>query len=260
MTSSPPSPDTLPVGLTQPGVDLDNLISKSQKRVLVVDDEPDTIMLLKHLLIQHGFNVSGAASGKECLKKVEEISPDLILLDIMMPEFDGMETLAEIRKTSRVPVIIVSAVDQKGQIVKALESGVDDYITKPFNNSEVIARVNAVLRRSTPSIERNVLTFPNIGLEVNLSTYEVIYKGRHMELTGKMFEVFSLLARSAPKVVVYQEICESVWGENSLAVRNRLKYLVYLLRQGFEKVDPSISIIENIDRLGYKLVTEPYQS
>jgi DNA-binding winged helix-turn-helix (wHTH) protein len=80
-----------------------------------------------------------------------------------------------------------------------------------------------------------------------------------MDFTGKMFEVFSLLARSAPKVVTYQEISETVWGENSLAVRNRLKYLVYLLRQEFQKVDPSTNIIENIDRLGYKLVTEPYQ-
>lgn len=260
MTSGPSSPDLDLINSAQPGIDLDSLASRNQKRVLVVDDEPDTIMLLKHLLIQHGFNVSGAASGRECLKKIDEISPDLVLLDIMMPEMDGMETLLEIRKTSRVPVIIVSAVDQKGQIVTALESGVDDYITKPFNNAEVIARVNAVLRRTAPSAERNILSFPDVGLEVNLSTYEVIYKSRHMELTGKMFEVFSLLARNAPKVVTYQEISESVWGENSLAVRNRLKYLVYLLRQEFQKVDPEINIIENIDRLGYKLVTEPYQS
>lgn len=258
MTSSTPSPES-PLASSQPGIDLDSLTASNQKRILVVDDEPDTVMLLKHLLIQHGFNVSGAMSGKECLKKIEEISPDLILLDIMMPEMDGMETLTEIRKSNYIPVIIVSAVDQKGQIVKALESGVDDYITKPFNNAEVIARVNAVLRRAAPSVERNVLSFPKVDLEVNLSTYEVIYKNRHMDFTGKMFEVFSLLARSAPKVVTYQEISETVWGENSLAVRNRLKYLVYLLRQEFQKVDPSTNIIENIDRLGYKLVTEPYQ-
>ena len=247
-------------GGEQPGVDLDNLISSNQKRVMVVDDEPDTIMLLKHLLIQHGFNVSGATSGAECLKKFEEISPDVILLDIMMPEMDGMETLMELRKISHVPVIIVSAMDQKSQIVKALESGVDDYITKPFNNAEVIARINAVLRRAAPTIERDLVSFPKIGLEVNLSTYEVVYKNRHMELTGKMFEVFSLLARSAPKVVTYEEISEKVWGENSVAVRNRLKYLVYLLRQEFQNVDPSLNLIENIDRLGYKLVTEPYQT
>ncbi len=244
----------------QPGVDLDSLISSNQKRVLVVDDEPDTILLLKHLLIQHGFNVSGATSGMECLKKFEEISPDVILLDIMMPEMDGMETLSELRKISHVPVIIVSALDQKSQIVKALESGVDDYITKPFNNAEVIARINAVLRRAAPGVERDLVSFPKVGLEVNLSTYEVIYKNRHMELTGKMFEVFSLLARNAPKVVTYEEISETVWGENTVAVRNRLKYLVYLLRQEFQNVDPSLNLIENIDRLGYKLVTEPYQT
>jgi len=244
----------------QPGVDLDNLISNNQKRVLVVDDEPDTIMLLKHLLIQHGFNVSGALSGMECLKKFEEISPDVILLDIMMPEMDGMETLRELRKISHVPVIIVSAMDQKSQIVSALESGVDDYITKPFNNAEVIARINAVLRRAAPTVEKDLVSFPKVGLEVNLTTYEVVYKNRHMELTGKMFEVFSLLAKNAPKVVTYEEISETVWGENSVPVRNRLKYLVYLLRQEFQNVDASLNLIENIDRLGYKLVTEPYQT
>jgi DNA-binding response OmpR family regulator len=257
----PSSPnDDFPSSSEQPGVDLDNLIASNQSRVMVVDDEPDTIMLLKHLLIAHGFNVSGATSGLECLKKFEEISPDVILLDIMMPEMDGMETLRELRKISNVPVIIVSAMGQKSQIVSALESGVDDYVTKPFNNAEVIARINAVLRRVTPKVERDMVSLPKVGLEVNLSTYEVIYKNRHMELTGKMFEVFSLLAKNAPKVVTYEVISNAVWGENSVAVRNRLKYLVYLLRQEFQNVDPSLNLIENIDRLGYKLVTEPYQT
>ncbi len=257
---APSSPnDDFPSSSEQPGVDLDNLIASNQSRVLVVDDEPDTIMLLKHLLIAHGFNVSGATSGLECLKKFEEISPDVILLDIMMPEMDGMETLRELRKISNVPVIIVSAMGQKSQIVSALESGVDDYVTKPFNNAEVIARINAVLRRVAPKVERDIVSLPKVGLEVNLSTYEVIYKNRHMELTGKMFEVFSLLAKNAPKVVTYEVISNAVWGENSVAVRNRLKYLVYLLRQEFQSVDPSLNLIENIDRLGYKLVTEPYQ-
>jgi len=257
----PSSPnDDFPSSSDQPGVDLDNLIASNQSRVLVVDDEPDTIMLLKHLLIAHGFNVSGATSGLECLKKFEEISPDVILLDIMMPEMDGMETLRELRKISNVPVIIVSAMGQKSQIVSALESGVDDYVTKPFNNAEVIARINAVLRRVTPKVERDMVSLPKVELEVNLSTYEVIYKNRHMELTGKMFEVFSLLVKNAPKVVTYEVISNAVWGENSVAVRNRLKYLVYLLRQEFQNVDPSLNLIENIDRLGYKLVTEPYQT
>jgi DNA-binding response OmpR family regulator len=258
--TSPSSPsDRSTNSMNVPGIDLDNFASRKLKRILVVDDEPDTVMLLKHLLIQHGFNVSGANSGRECLKKISEISPDVILLDIMMPEMDGLETLQEIRKISQTPVIIVSAVDQKSQIVRALESGVDDYITKPFNNDEVIARINAVLRRATPSVQSETLSFPDIDLDINFSTYEVVYKKRHMDMTGKMFEVLSLLARSAPKVVTYQEIAESVWGENNLAVRNRLKYLIYLIRQEFQTVDASINLIENIDRLGYKLVTEPYQ-
>jgi len=115
---------------------------------------------------------------------------------------------------------MLTARDDTTDKIVGLELGADDYITKPFNNDEVIARINAVLRRATPATQSETLSFPEIDLEINFSTYEVVYKKRHMDMTGKMFEVLSLLARSAPKVVTYQEIAESVWGENNLAVRN----------------------------------------
>ena len=236
------------------GVDLDSLRQVERKTVMVVDDEPDTIMLLKHIFINNGFNVSGALSGKEALRKLVDVNPSIIVLDLLMPEMDGMETLEEIHKISNIPVIILSAVDRKDDIVKALKAGTDDYITKPFNNDELIARVNSVLRRAEKSTAISSINFPEIDLLIDLKTYEVTYKGRRIQLTGKMFEVLTLLAKSAPKVVNYQEIAESVWGENSTSVRNRLKYLVYLLRKEFLVVDPNFEIIQNIDRLGYKLV------
>ena len=153
-----------------------------------------------------------------------------------------------------MPVIILSAVDQKEEIVKALRSGTDDFVTKPFNNDEVIARVNSVLRRVEKTAAITSLTFPEVNLTIDMKTYEVNYKGKKIQLTGKMFEVLIILAKSAPKVVNYQELAESVWGENSTSVRNRLKYLVYLLRKEFLNIDPDFDIIQNIDRLGYKLV------
>ena len=236
------------------GVDLDSLRQVERKTVMVVDDEPDTIMLLKHIFINNGFNVSGALSGKEALRKLVDVNPSIIVLDLLMPEMDGMETLEEIHKISNIPVIILSAVDRKDDIVKALKAGTDDYVTKPFNNDELIARVNSVLRRAEKSSTISSINFPEVDLLIDLKTYEVTYKGRRIQLTGKMFEVLTLLAKSAPKVVNYQEIAESVWGENSTSVRNRLKYLVYLLRKEFLVVDPNFEIIQNIDRLGYKLV------
>lgn len=237
------------------GVDLDELEPVSRRRILVVDDEPDTITLLKHIFINDGFNVAGALSGKEAIKKINDINPSIVILDLLMPEMDGRQTLDAIRKINDIPVIVLSAVNQKEEIVNLLENGVDDYITKPFNSAEVTARVHAVLRRAEKPMVMNILSFPGVDLIIDLETYEVTYRGSTIQLTGKMFEVLALLAKSAPKVVNYQELTEKVWGENSSSVRNRLKYLVYLLRQEFLKIDGEVELIENIDRLGYKLIT-----
>jgi two-component system KDP operon response regulator KdpE len=236
------------------GIDLDSLNQIERKTVMVVDDEPDTITLLKQIFINNGFNVSSAQSGKDALRKLNDVNPSIIILDLLMPEMDGMETLQEIHKVSNIPVIILSAVDRKEEIVKALRAGTDDYVTKPFNNDELIARVHSVLRRSEKSAAVTSLTFPEVDLIIDLKTYEVTFEGKKIQLTGKMFEVLTILAKNAPKVVNYQELAEIVWGENSTSVRNRLKYLVYLLRKEFFNIDPNFDIIQNIDRLGYKLV------
>jgi DNA-binding response OmpR family regulator len=235
------------------GIDLDTLQEVGRKTVMVIDDEPDTITLLKQIFIRNGFNVSGALSGKEALRKLPFVNPSIIILDFLMPEMDGMETLQEIHKVSNVPVIILSAVDQKENIVKTLHAGTDDYITKPFNNDELVARVHSVLRRAEKTVAISVINFPDVNLSIDLKTYEVVYAGKKIQLTGKMFEVLTILAKNAPKVVNYQELTESVWGENNTSVRNRLKYLVYLLRKEFIQVDENVDMIQNIDRLGYKL-------
>lgn len=238
------------------GVDLDNLQQKERKTVLVIDDEPDTVTLIKHIFISSGFNVAGANGGKEALAKFAEVNPSIVLLDLLMPEMNGMQALEEIRKISDVPVIILSAVDRKDEIVKMLHAGTDDYVTKPFNTDEIVARVNTVLRRAEKQTTVSTLSFPDVNLTVDLKTYEVTYHGKKIQLTGKMFEVLAILARNAPKVVNYTEIAEEVWGENSTSVRNRLKYLVYLLRKEFLDIDDKQEIIQNIDRLGYKLITK----
>jgi DNA-binding response OmpR family regulator len=239
---------------TGSGVDLDELHPITRQRILVIDDEPDTITLLKHIFINDGFNVAGALSGKEAIRKMTDVNPSIIILDLLMPEMDGSETLDAIRKILDIPVIMLSAVNQKEEIVRLLQKGADDYITKPFNSAEVTARVHAVLRRAEKPVVLNVLSFPGVDLIIDLETYEVTYKNNLIQLTGKMFEVLALLAKSSPKVVNYQELTEKVWGENSASVRNRLKYLIYLLRQEFLKIDAKTDLIENIDRLGYKLI------
>lgn len=237
------------------GVDLDQFTNKGRPRVLIVDDEPDTVTLLKHLFVMHSFDVAGAASGKDALTKLAEINPSLVLLDIMMPEMDGWQTFENIRTLSNVPVIVVSAIGQSESIVKALQIGADDYITKPFDSAEVVARVNNVLRRVNKKSAINRLGFPDIQLILDMDTQEIFYQGKRIQLTGKMFEVLAMLARNAPHLVNYSELTTQIWNEKSPSARNRLKYLVYLLRQELNEVDNVHEIIKNVDRLGYKLLT-----
>lgn len=242
------------------GIDLDEQQPVNRKRVLVIDDEPTSVNLLKRIFMSNGFNVSGAFSGQEALKKLTNVHPSLVILDLLMPEMTGEDTLTAIRQVMNVPVIVLSAVDEKAKIVKMLQSGVDDYITKPFDEVELLARVNAVLRRAERYTPDHTFSFPAIALTIDLDTYEVIYHNTRIQLTGKMFDVLALLARNAPKVVNYQELTLKVWGENSPAVRNRLKYLVYLLRKEFLAIEPASEVFENIDRLGYRLCSNGNQT
>ncbi len=238
------------------GIDLDQIEQKERPRILVVDDEADTVVLLKHVLMRDGFDVSGALSGKEAIAKIAEIKPSLVLLDLMMPEMDGWETFSQLRQLADLPVIIISALSQSDVIVKALELGADDFITKPFEHPEVKARISAVLRRAGQPKTINRLGFSDIQLVIDLDTQEITFKGKRIQLTGKMFEVLELLAKNAPHVTQYDELLMGVWGENTNSARNRLKYLVYLLRNEFSRIDKKQEVIENVDRLGYKLNTE----
>jgi len=240
---------------TGTGIDLDEIDAERQ-RVLVVEDEPDTVFLLKQILRIAGFNVMSASSGQEALKKVVDHQPDLVLLDLMMPEMDGWEALTHLRQMTDVPIIIVSAINAKNDVVRGLVSGVDDYVTKPFYNAEVVARVKAVLRRSGKPQEVSRLVFPQVDLVVDLLAQEVTYRGKEIRLPPKEFSVLSILAKHAPAIVSYQSISQSVWGEDSTDVRKRTKYLVYLLRRKFDAIDGDSNLILNVDRLGYKLQTE----
>ena len=239
-----------------PGVDLDEIHSSIRPTILVVEDEPDTVQLLKQILRLGGFNVLGAFNGTEAVQKAADSKPDLILLDLMMPGLDGWQTFQYLRQTIDVPVVIISAIHNKDDIVRALRMGVEDYVTKPFVNAEVVERIKAVLRRARPSRPSDRMVFPHSDLVIDFTTQEVILKQKHIQLTGKEFAILATLARSAPDVVQYRAIAEAVWGKDNAQVRNRIKYLVYLLRQKLEEASGLPDLIQNIDRLGYKLKIE----
>lgn len=239
----------------QSGVDLDEVYASERHSVLVIEDEPDTVILLKHILRSAGFNVMGALNGSDALKKCAEIRPDLIMLDLMMPDMDGWETYRYLRQMTDTPVIVISAVGAKDEIVKTLRMGVDDYLTKPFYNAEVIARAQSVLRRYGKSEEVSRLVFPAVDLVIDFQTQKVTLRDQSVQLTNKEFAVLAVLARSAPEVVNYQTIAQQVWGIDTPDVRKRIKYLVYIIRRKFQLLDPEHELISNVDRLGYKMNT-----
>ncbi|MEA4908382.1 MAG: response regulator transcription factor [Chloroflexi bacterium] len=237
------------------GLDLDDLETEYRQKVLVIEDEPDTALLLKQLLRSSGFNVMSAGNGQQALKKIIDHAPDLILLDLFLPGMDGWETFIYIRQMTECPVIILSALCTKEEVVKGLQRGADDYIGKPFNNAEVIERIKAVLRRSSKPREITRMVFPRIDLVIDLVAQDVVYKQQVIHLTQKEFDLLAILAKMAPNLVSYDVICNSVWGEMAIDVRSRTKYLVYLLRNKFNEVCPDTNIIVNVDRVGYKLLT-----
>jgi DNA-binding response OmpR family regulator len=239
----------------QTGLDLDKIAeSPARQRVMIVDDDSDTVFLLKEILRRNGYDVVGALSGREALRKCSEFSPDVVLLDLMMPEMDGWETYRQMRQMTTAPVIVVTAKSHKEDVVFGLNSGIDDYITKPFYNAEVIARVGVVLRRYRSPKQAQRLAFPEVGLVLDLKEQEVSLHGRPCHLSGREFQVLAVLARSAGEVVRHSVIAKEVWGNDTPEVRKQIKYLIYLLRRKLE-VDPGRpTMILNSGGVGYKLL------
>lgn len=238
------------------GVDLDAAL-KRNKRVLIIDDDMDTVELLKRILRISDFDVASALSGSDAPRIAEQVNPDVILLDLMMPEVDGKQTFRNLRKITEAPVIVVSALSAKDTIVELLNLGSDDYISKPFNRDEIVARIRAVLRRSKQKTIFDGVSVPEINLTVNFSKREVSYQGKIVHLSPKEYDLVQLLAKNIPHVVHYQEIAEELWNEEEqVEYKNRIKYLVHLIRKKFLAIHPENEVIITVDRFGYRLFTE----
>lgn len=243
--------------LQGPGLDLDAVQQFSNQRVvMVVEDDPDTLNLLKLTLRSAGMNVVGAYDGRQAIRKWMQTNPNIVLLDIMMPEMDGWETLTQLRAITDAPIIILSALGQTEDVVRGLNDGADDYVTKPFHNNELVARVEAALRRAGPHLDANHLLFPEHDMSIDLESHQVFLKGKSIELTPREFSVLAALAKRHPKPVAYQSIAEEIWGEDSPKIRERIKWIVYLLRQKIEKNPKDPKLILNKVRFGYQLAAE----
>lgn len=183
-----------------------------ETKVLVVDDERRYRDLLEMDLSRRGYRVFVAADGLRALQLIEEASPDLVLLDLRLPDLDGYEVCRRIRETSTVPVIMLTARVEEADKVRGLRIGADDYVTKPFSAIELLARVEAVLRRAEPAHQQRTQPFENGGLRIDFGARRVTVEDRELELTAAEYRLLSELAQNAGRVMVHDELLRRVWG------------------------------------------------
>ncbi|HQZ97524.1 MAG TPA: response regulator transcription factor [Pyrinomonadaceae bacterium] len=212
-------------------------MSEHQK-VLIVDDEPQITRVLRHSLTAHRYDVRTAADGISGLDTFRDWHPDLIITDLQMPEMSGIEFCCEIRKTSLVPIIILSVKGDERTKVEALDAGADDYVTKPFGIDELLARVRAALRRkaTTPDEEEDCLA--DGEFLIDLATREIKVAGEAVHLTPKEFDLLVFLFRNRGKVITHRAILTAIWGGNFTQQTEYLRVFVGQLRKKLEK-DPS---------------------
>ena len=208
------------------------------KKVLVVDDEPQITRVLRHSLSAHRYDVRTAADGLSALDTFRDWHPDLIITDLQMPEMDGIELCREIRKTSTLPIIVLSVKGEERTKVAALDAGADDYVLKPFGIDELLARVRAALRRS-PEVDLETETSLEDGdFRINLQTRVVTVKDESIHLTPKEFDLLVFLFRNRSKVVTHRAILTAIWGGNFTEQTEYLRVFIGQLRKKVEK-DPS---------------------
>ena len=186
-----------------------------KQRILIVDDDQHIAELISLYLMKDGYDTKEAYDGRQALTEVQSYLPHLILLDLMLPGMDGYQVCAEVRKTSKVPIIMLTAKGETFDKVLGLELGADDYIVKPFDPKELVARVKAVLRRYESGSEKQqedtqILRFPD--LEINLSNYTVTYHGKTVDFPPKEFELLSFLAQHPNRVFTREQLLDRIWG------------------------------------------------
>lgn len=206
-----------------------------RKKVLVVDDEAQIIRVLRHILNAHGYAVRAAEDGEAALEAFREWTPDLVLTDLQMPNMDGLELCKLIRKSSDVPIVVLSVRDDEKTIVKALDTGADDYVTKPFGTNELLARLRAAFRRvpekASDILESGPFTVDTVAHNAELD-------GQKLKLTPKEFDLLVCLLRNPEHVLTHSFLLRNVWGDYYTEQPEALRVLVGSLRKKIE-ADPS---------------------
>jgi two-component system, OmpR family, alkaline phosphatase synthesis response regulator PhoP len=229
----------------------------AHEHILVVDDEPDLLELIRYNLAQHGYEVTCALSGEEALTQLEARSPDLVILDLMLPGADGLEICRAMKRDTRtaiIPIIILSARGEEADVVAGLELGADDYLTKPFSPRVLQARIKAVLRRQqTDTTEEDSTVISRGDLVIHPGRHEVTLGGQPVPLTSTEFRILCLLVRRPGWVFSRQQIIEAAPGHDASVTERSVDVHIVSLRR---KLGASGQAIETIRGVGYRFKEE----
>ncbi|MFA7362067.1 MAG: response regulator [Candidatus Kapaibacterium sp.] len=222
------------------------------ENILVIDDEIQIRRLLKISLENSGFKVFEAENAKSGLQEIVNARPSLILLDLGLPDEDGLSLLKKIRDFSEVPVIILSVRNSENVIISALDSGADDYITKPFNTGELLARIRTSMRHSLP--EQKIENFTNGNVSINFSTRTVKKKNSIVKLTSTEFSLLSLFIRNSEKVLTHNYILKEIWGKQYSDDTQYLRVYVAQLRKKLEDNPSRPKMFITESGVGYRMI------
>ncbi len=226
----------------------------SRDRILVVDDEPQIQRFLRPALEAAGYDVVEAMNGANALRAAATVAPALIILDLGLPDMDGKDVIAKLRAWSEVPIVVLSARDQEGEKIAALDLGADDYVEKPFSIGELTARMRSALRHRMKA-EGGLATFATDGLEVDTAKRIVSRDGRELRLTPKEYDLLVLLARHAGRVVTHKTLLTSVWGPAHAEDMHYLRVFIGQLRGKIERDPADPQVIRTEPGVGYRLVS-----
>ena len=225
-------------------------------RVLVIDDDGDIRRLVADLLGRAGFSVEQAEDGRAGLRALHRTPPDLVVLDVSMPELDGWETLERIRDLSEVPVLMLTARADELERVRGLKAGADDYVVKPFGRQELVARVLALLRRAGPGVAEPQVRYADDRVTIDFAQRTVTFDGVDVSLTPLEFKLLAAFVRHPRQVLSRDQLLELVWGDAYGVSPDQVKLYVGYLRRKLDPEDTTRVPIETVRGFGYRYTTD----
>jgi len=221
-------------------------------RVLVIDDDADVRALVKELLTRAGLTVEEAPDGRAGLRKLHGSPPDLVVLDVSMPELDGWQTLERIRDLTDVPVLMLTARGSELERVRGLQAGADDYVLKPFGRQELVARVQALLRRAAAQPGEQQMTYADGRLSIDFGQRAVTFDRRELSLTPLEFKLLAVFVRHPRQVLSREQLLQLVWGDTYGVSGDQVKLYVGYLRRKLDPEHPDRVPIETVRGFGYR--------